>query len=66
MFDGTVSVVNPNTVVCLSARQTTQDDVIEVCSNLLFSDYEDNNIQNSDSGYSAGFMNARVSFGSNG
>ena len=66
MFDGTVSVVTPNTVVCLSARQTTQDDVIEVCSNLLFSDYEDNNIQNSDSGYSAGFMNARVSFGSNG
>lgn len=63
MFDGTVSVVTPNTVVCLSARQTTLEDIAEVCNNLVFSEYEGSDSQNSGGGYSAGFMNARVSFG---
>ena len=63
MFDGTVSVVTPNTVVCLSARQTTQDDVIEVCSNLLFSEDKNYGSQDNGSAYTSGSMNARVSFG---
>ena len=65
MFDGTISAVTPNTVVCLSARQTTLEDIAEVCSNLVFSEYEDSDSQDSGDGYSAGFMNARVSFGTN-
>lgn len=64
MFDGTISVVTPNTAVCLSARQTTLEDITEVCNSLVFSEYEDSDNQNSGNGYSAGFMNARVSFGS--
>ena len=63
MFDGTVSIVTPNTVVCLSAHQTTQDDVIEVCSNLLFSEDKNHGSQGDGSVYISGFMNARVSFG---
>lgn len=63
MFDGTVSVVTPNTVVCLSAHQTTQDDVIEVCSNLLFSEDKNYGSQDNGSAYTSGSMNARVSFG---
>ena len=63
MFDGTVSVVTPNTVVCISARQTTLEDIAEVCNNLVFSEYEGSDSQVSGGVYSAGFMNARVSFG---
>lgn len=63
IFDGTISVITPTTVVCLSARQTTLEDIAEVCNNLVFSKYEDNDSQDSGGGYSAGFMNARVSFG---
>ena len=58
-FDGTVSAVTPNTVVCLSARQITQEDVAEVCEDLVFSDYRDS------STHSTGSMSARVSFGGN-
>lgn len=62
-FDGMISAVTPNTVVCLSARQTTLNDVVEVCSNLLFSEDKNYGSQGDGSAYISGFMNARVSFG---